>query len=285
MLVVIGVATGVPYLLTPEATQSVAGQSTSNPSQTTPTPATATPTPLAIPTPTVAAPAVAPLPTGGGDCPSPHDARSERRVDVEVFWWCLGYAINEAGEDDGTQFQLKVRLGITANPRGTTPVSISTGSPSTIRLLVNYFPDLAWTPPPGTAAAGDKPVCVYIDGVPYWAIPPNVNDDAQMDNDGVYNFASHWDPADWGHPDALLLPSEFIGDDSHSEDPAGSDGRGRSSADLVFTVPIESYRSIYGIGLYNTAPSPDPTAWTLLGDCKQTEGCMSESNRRSPSTF
>lgn len=47
---------------------------------------------------------VAPLPVSNGSCPTPHDARAEQRVKIEVFWWCIGSAITGSGEWDDTQF-------------------------------------------------------------------------------------------------------------------------------------------------------------------------------------
>jgi hypothetical protein len=202
-----------------------------------------------------------------------------------VYWWCVGSAITAAGEWDTSQFQLKLRLGVTANPRGTIGVDVGTTAPSGLRVLVPYSEDFSWSPPSKTAAAGDKPVCVYIDGVPYWAIPPNVNDDAQKGPDGSFNFASHWDPGEWGHPDGILSPGEYLGDASHSEEPALPNQRGRSSTDLVFTVPVSAASALFGIALFDTGSKTEPSTWTLLDACQQVNACLNNNNRRDPSTF
>lgn len=278
LLVLVGVLI-IPSLSV--ATHQPPGASGPTPSPSAPTPSSSPPLPPQV----NHVPKVAPLPTPSGACPTPHDARAEQRAKLEVFWWCYGSAVNGAGEWDDKQFQLKMRLGITADPRGTVPVDIRTSTPSTIRLLIPYSKDLVWTPPPATAAAGDKPQCVYIDGVPYWSIPPNVNDDAQMGPDGGYNFASHWDPNDWGYTDGLLKPGNYIGDASHADAQSTPDARGRTSADLVFTLPASAIQAIYGVALFDTQQNPDASTWTLIGACEETAGCMTTDNQIAPSAF
>lgn len=273
------IAFAVPVLLGPPST---GGSTQASPtSQGTPT---SSPTPDVLPSDTPEL-RIAALPASDGTCPSPQDARGEERVEIEVYWWCIGPAITGDGQWDDSQFQLKVRLGITANPRGSTDVDISTAMPSTIRVLIPYTEDHGWSPPPKTAAGGDKPECVYIDGAAYWAIPPNANDDAQIGPDGSYNFASHWNPADWGHPDGLLTPGEFIGDRSRAEVPSSPDQRGRTSSDLIFTLPAMAYAGLYGVALFDTGSSADASQWVLLAACEQVRGCMNEQNRQDPSTF
>lgn len=253
-----------------------------SPTATSPLATSGSPTSLPSATPTVQ---IAALPPSDGTCPSPHDARDEERVSLEVYWWCIGPAITSDGQWDDSQFQLKVRLGITANPRGDTDVKIGTATPSTLRVLIPYATDAGWSPPPLTVAAGDKPECVYIDGVAYWAIPPNVNGDAQLGPEGTYNFASHWDPSDWGHPDGVLSPGEYVGDTSHADHPTTPDQRGRTSSDLVFTLPITAYAGLYGIALFDTASTTNAGNWTLLAVCTQVDGCMNEQNRQDPALF
>ncbi|WP_133241725.1 hypothetical protein [Microbacterium sp. Gd 4-13] len=237
-------------------------------------------------TPTVTPePKVASLPPSDEACPAPGDARLEERVELEVYWWCTGPAVAAGGGWDHTQFQLKVRLGITAEPRAAGSVRIGTSPPSTIRILVPYADTLHWMPPTKTVAAGDKPICVYVDGVPYWAIPPNINDDAQKGPDGSWNFASHWEPGDWMQSDELLSPGEYVGDRSHAEQPTSPGQRGRNSTDLVFTVPADAMDAMYGLALFDTGTGADASTWTLLDGCLQIERCMNESNRRHPATF
>ncbi|MCI0155739.1 hypothetical protein KNO15_03395 [Leifsonia shinshuensis] len=132
---------------------------------------------------------------------------------------------------------------------------------------------------------GDKPYCVYIDGVAYWAIPPNVNDDAQVGPGGMYNVASHWDPGDWGHPDGVLRPGDYLGDASHASTSVLPDQRGRTSTDLVFTLPATAAAGFYGVALFDTETSADASKWTLLATCEQAKGCLNQNNRMEPSAF
>lgn len=125
-----------------------ASAATSSPAR----PSTVPPTlPSVTPVPQVGA-----LPESDGTCPTPRDARAQERVTVEIYWWCTAPAVNAEGEWDYTPFQLKMRLGITANPRGSGAVVVQVGAPSSLRFLIPYTKDVEWNPPPKTKAGGGQ---------------------------------------------------------------------------------------------------------------------------------
>lgn len=82
-----------------------------------------------------------------------------------------------------------------------------------------------------------------------------------------------------------MKPGSYMGDSSHGDAESGPDARGRTSADLVFTLPTSAFNAIYGIAMFDTKQSPDASTWTLVGTCEETVGCMTPTNQMAPSAF
>jgi hypothetical protein len=270
--VVLSLIAGIIYFVT-----------SSDSMQVTPTTTISTPAPVDIPSPSPT-PQTAPLPDG--DCPTPSDLTNENKVSLTVYYWCRGFAVLPSGDYDPNQFQLKVRLGISNMPQNQESIRVSLDNPSPLRVLIPYTSESpGWNPPTKTAANGDKPVCVTIKGSVYWAIPPNINDDAQKSVDGNWNFASHWHPEYWGYSDGILPVNSFIGDDTRASQPTTPDKRGNTNTDLVFTLPGLATTNLYGLVLFDTKNSNDASQWRILGACEQAKGCMTLENQLDPSTF
>ena len=194
------------------------------------------------------------LPNSG--CPTPDQAAARQiLVTAQVLYWCTGAVLTEDGKTRGDQAQVKLRLKLTNVSDHV--INISTENPSRIRLVVEGDAvDKKWSPRPKTAARGDRPVALRVDGYTYWAIPPNADYDEVGTPVGMFTgFASKWSNG------VSLSPGESIGSGVLKDD----------STDLVFQVPVElgANPRVLGVAVLDVSGSAtNSAAWTIIGLCR-----------------
>jgi hypothetical protein len=164
-----------------------------------------------------------------------------------VVYWCKGQVYLPDGTEDHHHLQIKLRPRISVNSMQ--PVAIGIGNPSALRLLVrsNALPG-DWGAPARTRAAGDRPVLVQWNGQQVWAVPPNVNGDAQPTAGQYYSgFATDWHATSVGHGSSYFSPLVY-----------GADHRPDEQGDLVFQLPVDASGKVDVVGFAVVTPVAHP---------------------------
>ncbi|MGW5441575.1 hypothetical protein [Nocardia asteroides] len=183
---------------------------------------------------TSATPTATPLDKSAG-CPHELPAVKEPAY-ISIIAWCHFPMLNADGTESTDRQQIKLRPCITNETDGVLDLSITkTATKSAaLRLLVTAV-DLpgSWNPPPGTAAAGDRPVRVSWKNNSYWAIPPNSPGDSALVPDlsrpgelTYDGFATIWE-------DTQLTPQNRV----FYRPVVWEDNKPKQEADLVFNLP------------------------------------------------
>jgi hypothetical protein len=212
--------------------------------------------------PTPAPPSGLPISsTGGCPLPDPTDP-SLPSVEVKVIYWCKGDVFTSDGQVDPKNFQIKLRPRLVNNTAS--PVSIYIKNPSTLRLLVTGKQiDQRWSPPPRTTKAGDRPILVVCNGATFWAIPPNVPNDATLAGSAGYytGFVTWgWDGVTLGPGSAYFKPLRH-----------NPNGTPVYEEDLVFQVPLDDdgQARIYGLALLDPQRGNSLLGVALFGNSEQ----------------
>jgi hypothetical protein len=157
-----------------------------------------------------------------------------------VINWCQGIVVFPNGSVDESRIQIKLRPRIFNNTAK--PLDVTIWKPSALRLLVasSDLPD-SWRPPPTTAAQGDAPSLVEVDGQKYYAIAPDLPKDVDLPTDRTkpaeVGFASFWS-------EAFIPPNSFWPPSTHRD----ANGNLDQDGDLVFQLPAKTVSNNATVG-------------------------------------